>query len=192
MMTQTHPDQKYIDALVRNDRKLLEEIYKNYSGKIKNMVLQNNGTEPDAADIFQEAVLAIYQKAKSRGFVLTCPLDAYFYLICKNRWINELERRSKKVTFTDTEGYIYQDDTFKDAEVTANRHERRKLLEEKVKELGDRCRQLLELSWSGKPMEEVATIMNSTYGYIRKKKSDCIAKLVVLVKDSSRFTNLQW
>jgi len=191
-MTQPHPDQKYIDALLRNDRKLLEEIYKNYSGKIRNMVLQNNGTEPDAADIFQEAILAIYQKTRSRGFELTCPLDAYLYLICKNRWINELERRNKKVTFKDTEGYTYQDDTFKDAEVTTNRHERRKLLEEKVKELGGRCRQLLELSWSGKSMEEVAKVMGNTYGYIRKQKSECIAKLVVMVKGSSRFTNLQW
>jgi RNA polymerase sigma factor (sigma-70 family) len=188
----THPDQQYIDALLRNDRKLLEEMYAKYADKIKNMVLQNNGTESDAADIFQEAIVAIYQKAKKSNFVLTCPLEAYLYLICKNRWINELKRKTNKVTFTDTEGYNYGEDVFKNTEVIISQHERKKLLDEKFKELGERCRQLLELSWSGISMEEVAKALNNTYGYVRKKKSECVAKLVALVKTSPQFANLQW
>ncbi|MET0393522.1 MAG: RNA polymerase sigma factor [Chitinophagaceae bacterium] len=191
-MTQTHPDQKYIDALLRNDRRLLEEIYNKYAGKIQNMVLRNNGTGSDAADLFQEALMAIYQRAVNGTFVLTCPLEAYLYLICRNRWINELGRQRKKVTFTDTEGYTYGEDVFSNAEKTANGYERRKLLEEKFSELGDRCRQLLTLSWGGKPMEEVARLMDNTYGYIRKKKSECMARLAELVKNSPQFANLQW
>ena len=191
-MTQTHPDQKYIDALLRNDRRLLEEIYKKYAGKIRNMVVQNNGTGSDAADLFQEALIAIYQRAVNGAFVLTCPLEAYLYLICRNRWINELGRQRKKVTFTDTEGYTYGEDVFSNAETTANGYARRKLLEEKFRELGDRCRQLLTLSWDGKPMEEVARLMDNTYGYIRKKKSECMARLAELVKNSPQFANLQW
>ncbi len=50
-------DQKYINALLSNDLKILEELYEKFSGAIKCMVLQNNGTETDAADIFQESVL---------------------------------------------------------------------------------------------------------------------------------------
>jgi RNA polymerase sigma factor (sigma-70 family) len=192
-MTQTpHPDQQYIDALLSNDSIVLDEMYKKYSGKIKNMIVQNNGTATDAADIFQEALLAIYQKAKQNSFVLTCPLDAYLYLICKNRWINELKKRSSKVTFSDTEGYNLGEDSFKDAEVTMNGQERKKLLEMKFKELGEGCRKVLQLSWSGKTMEEVAQALNNTYGYIRKKKSECMAKLIALVKQSPQYTQLQW
>ncbi len=193
-MTQTpHPDQQYIDALLSNDSIVLDEMYKKYSGKIKNMIVQNSGTPTDAADIFQEALLAIYQKAKQHSFVLTCPLDAYLYLICKNRWINELKKRSNsKVTFTDTEGYNLGEDTFNDAAITMNGLERKKLLEQKLKELGEGCRNVLQLSWSGKTMEEVAQALNNTYGYIRKKKSECMAKLIALVKQSPQYTQLQW
>ena len=51
-----HQDQKYIDALINNDPHLLEELYEKFPGKIKWMVLHNNGSEADAADIFQEAL----------------------------------------------------------------------------------------------------------------------------------------
>lgn len=188
-----HPDQQYITALLNNDTVLLQRLYENFSGKIKAMVLKNNGTEADAADIFQEALVAIYQRAKKGGFVLTCPLDAYLYLVCKNRWINELNRKSgRTVTFLDTEGYNYGEDVFKQAEIDRNQHERRNLLLQKFKELGEGCRQLLRLSWSGLPMDEVAAKLNNTYGYVRKKKSECMAKLIALVKTSPGFSSLEW
>lgn len=188
-----HPDQQYITALLNNDTVLLQRLYENFSGKIKAMVLKNNGTEADAADIFQEALVAIYQRAKKGGFVLTCPLDAYLYLVCKNRWINQLNRKSGRVvTFLDTEGYNYGEDVFKQAEIDRNQHERRNLLLQKFKELGEGCRQLLRLSWSGLPMDEVAAKLNNTYGYVRKKKSECMAKLIALVKTSAGFSSLEW
>src|SRR5690242_18656530 len=96
--TEAHIDQKYIDALLSNDGVLLNELYQKFSGKIKSMVLQNNGTEIDAADIFQDTLLSIYHKAKTKGFILTCPLEAFLYRICKNKWMNELsKRKSQKV-----------------------------------------------------------------------------------------------
>jgi len=193
-LTNIHSDQKYIDALLNNDAVLLGELYQNLSGKIKWMVLQNNGSEAEAADIFQDALLSIYDKAKNKNFTLTCPLDAFIYLICKNKWINELnKRKARKVTFTDTEGYNdIGEDSFKVAENCILDQARKNLLEEKLAELGDSCRELLQLSWSGKPMDEVATILKVSYGYVRKKKSECMAKLISLIKRSSQYNALKW
>jgi RNA polymerase sigma factor (sigma-70 family) len=189
-----HPDQKYIDALLNNDAILLEEIYRKFGGKIKGMVLQNNGTEADAADLFQNALLTIYNRAKGGNFSLTCPLEAFLYLICKNKWINELNKSKKhKVTNTDTNGYLtVGEDSFKLAEECRIQQARKDLLMEKLAQLGDGCKQLLRLSWSGKSMEEVAGELNVTYGYARKKKSECMAKLITLVKESSQFDALKW
>src|SRR5690606_32863173 len=188
-----HPDQKYIEALLNNDLKLLDELYKKYSGKIKWMVIRNNGTEADAADIFQDALLSIYHKARTKGLQLTCPLDAFLYLICKNKWLNELaKRKSRPVTITEDEGYNIGEDGFQLAEECQLQEERLQLLSEKIEELGDACRELLHISWSGKTMEEVAERMGFTYGYARKKKSECMAKLVALIKKSARFSTLKW
>jgi RNA polymerase sigma factor (sigma-70 family) len=188
-----HPDQRYIDALTGNNTVVLSELYQRYAPKIQAMVLKNNGTSADAADIFQEALVAVYQRAKKGNFILTCPLEAYLYMICKNRWINELNRKTgRTVTFIDTEGYNYSEDAFNEAEKMKNQQERRNLLLQKLKELGEGCRQLLELSWSGLPMDQVAKQLNNSYGYIRKKKSECMAKLISLVKSSPGFVKLQW
>lgn len=188
-----HQDQQYINALVNNDTLLLKQLYDKYSGKIKNMVLKNNGTEADAADIFQDALLDIFQRAKDKGFVLTCPLDAYLYLVCKNKWINKLNKKaSSGVTFTDTEGYNHTEDVFNNAAILQNQHERTILLAQKFKELGEGCRELLELSWTGISMMEVAEKLQNSYSYIKKKKSECMGKLIALVKKSPGFSNLQW
>lgn len=181
-----HPDNKYIAALLQNDTALLDELYTNYSGKIKYMVLQNNGTEADAADIFQEAIMDLYKKAKT-GFTLTCPMEAFLYMICKNRWLNVVTRKKyKNVTFAEDEGYsnLVSEDSFANAEQILVSQNRKNLVETKLVELGDRCRQLLEYNWAGKKLEEIAGLMKTSYAYIRKKKSDCMGKLITLIKNS--------
>ncbi len=189
-----HPDQKYINALLENDPIVLGELYQRFSEKIKWMIIRNNGTETDAADVFQDALLAIYNKAKTGDFMLTCPLEAFLYLICKNKWLNTLnKRKTQKVTITDTEGFNYiGEDNFKLAEDCILQQERSNLLTEKLAEMGDSCRKILQLSWSGIAMDEVAKQLNVTYAYARKKKSECVARLIALVKQSPRFNSLKW
>jgi RNA polymerase sigma factor (sigma-70 family) len=189
-----HQDQKYIEALLNNHQPLLEELYKKYSGKIKWMVLKNNGSEDDAADIFQEALMILYHKAKKEKFELSCPLDAFLYMICKKKWLNVLAKRKTegKVTITDEDQSILSEDTFRDVEECLMHEERHQLILDKFTELGKACQQLLKLSWGGDSMEEVAAKLNFTYGYARKKKSECMAKLVELVKGASQFNNLKW
>lgn len=189
-----HPDQKYITALLENDAAVLEELYSKFSGKIKWMIIQNNGTETDAADIFQDALLSIYHKAQTKDFILTCPLEAFLYLVCKNKWLNVLnKRKTRKVTITDTQGFNYiGEDNFKLAEDCVLQQERNNLLTRKLGEMGDSCRKILQLSWSGASMQEVAEQLNVTYAYARKKKSECMARLISLVKQSPEFNALKW
>jgi RNA polymerase sigma factor (sigma-70 family) len=191
-MTAIHPDNKYIDALLHNDPVLLDELYTRYKDKIKRMVLQNNGSEADAADVFQEALVDIYKKAKN-GFILTCPLEAFLYLVCRNRWLNTITRKKyNNVTFADDEGYsnLVSEDSFANAEQVLIAQNRKDLIDTKLAELGDSCRQLLQYSWGGKKLEEVATLMNTTYMYIRKKKGDCMGKLIDLIKASPDYKML--
>ncbi|HRP55937.1 sigma-70 family RNA polymerase sigma factor [Agriterribacter sp.] len=189
-----HSDQKYINALLENDATVLEELYQRFSEKIKWMIIRNNGSETDAADIFQDALLSIYNKAKGGDFTLTCPFEAFLYLICKNKWLNILsKRKTQKVTITDTEGFNYiGEDDFKLAEDCVLRQERNNLLAEKLAEMGDSCKKILQLSWSGIAMDEVAKQLNVTYAYARKKKSECVARLISLVKQSPKFNSLKW
>ncbi len=139
------------------------------------MVLQNNGDEIDAKDIFQEAIAAIFRKALTQKFVLTCPFDYFIYMICRNKWLSVLKKRkSEGVTFIDAEEYNnIGEDSFKMAEDLRLQEERKKLIIEKLAELSESCQELLRLSWGGKLMEEVGRLLNLTHGGARKKKSGC-------------------
>ncbi len=191
-----HPDQKYIHALLHNDSAVLNELYYRYAGKIRHLVLQNNGTVSEAADLFQEALFSIYRQAKEKTFLLTCPFEAYLYQVCKNKWRKQLKSRWKQsVTNADPEGYSNMPagwDGFGPAEDSGTAQSRKDLIREKLAELGASCRQLLCLSWSGLPMEEVAQALGITYGFARKKKSGCMARLIGLVRQSPRFNSLKW
>lgn len=194
MCRMIHPDQKYIQALADNDERLVDELYRKFFGKIKWMVLKNNGDESDAADIFQDALMSLFYKARAKNFALSCPLDAFLYLVCKNKWLTELsKRKSHPVTMIDAPGYsISAEDTTRCAEEHILREARNDLVVEKLKSLGDGCRQLLQLNWSGKSLEEVAVALNVTYGYVRKKKSECMSRLISLVKAAPEYRTLQW
>jgi RNA polymerase sigma factor (sigma-70 family) len=157
------------------------------------MIINNNGTEDDAADVFQEALTDIYRKAATGSFILTCPFEAFLVVICKNKWISQLEKKQRQgVTLKDPVGYDIGTDVFKDAATIKQYNDRKQLLEAQFKALGEGCRELLQLSWTGKAMEEVAALLKMTYAYARKKKSECMGKLTELVRQSPDFKQLQY
>ncbi len=192
-MAKPHPDTKYIEALVNNNTALINEIYTRFADKITFMVTQNSGAEADAADVMQDALVAVYHKALSGNFLLSCPFEAFLYTICRNLWLMQLRKKSRQpVTNNGDVQYDKGTDIFKEAEAVINNNERRLLLEKKFDLLGEGCRKVLELAWSGKPLEEVASLLNNTYAYIRKKKSECMGRLAELIKQSPEYKTLLW
>ena len=191
MNQKKHPDHIYIEALLKNDSRILSEIYAKYSPKIVSFIRKNNGNYDDAQDIIQETLVTIYHQAKEKNFILTCPFDAYFYLLCKRRWLNKLKKRgTKRVTILEDNTSITeeQEQEVEETELFEKQHQ---LFEAKFKELGEKCQELLKASFKIKSMEKVAEFLGITYGYARKKKSQCMGKLTQLVKNSNEFQQLK-
>jgi len=87
--------------------------------------------------------------------------------------------------------YNVQDDSLLIVEEYLLHIERKNLIQEKLSELEESCRKLLQLCWSGKSMNEVATVFGVTYSHARKKKYGCMSKLVALVRQSSKYNSLK-
>jgi RNA polymerase sigma factor (sigma-70 family) len=186
-----HEDQLYIEALLKNDSKVLSKIYKNFSNKIVSFVKNNNGNSDDAQDIIQETLVTIYHQAKEKNLVLTCPFDAYFFLLCKRRWLNELKKRgNSRVTIVEEITSITeeQEKQVEETEIFELQHQ---LFESKFKELGKKCQELLSATFKIKSMEEVAKFLGVNYGYARKSKSECMGKLTQLVKNSKEYHHIK-
>jgi RNA polymerase sigma factor (sigma-70 family) len=184
-----HEDQRYIEAIRTNNSVLIREIYKKFSGKIISYIQKNNGDSDEARDIIQETLITIFQQANDNQLTLTCPFDAYFFLLCKRKWLNKLKQK-KGVTIDDVALSI-QDDSLQAVIETETQEFKSNLFELKFKELGEKCQELLKLSFKLSSMEEVAMKLNTTYAYVRKKKSLCLGTLTELIQQSPEYKRLK-
>lgn len=186
MSTQTpHADQHFIHALLNNDAQAVEEIYRRFGPRVKQYVTQNSGTADDAADIFQESLVDIYNQARYKNLVLTCPFEPFLLLICKRKWLNELKKKGRQgVTKELDEQFNLGEDSFRDAEKTWADNEKARLFKAMLEKMGERCQEIIRWSLTDKPQEEIASRLGVTYGYLRKKKSECMAALISSIKEN--------
>ena len=192
MATNTiHSDQIYLDGLANNDSAIIQSIYKKFVPKVVSYIRNNSGDEYQAQDVIQEVMILLFNQAKANKLQLTCPFDAYFFLLCKRKWLNELKKASNKgVTIDDdvtstnepTEELLAQTEVFE---------EKQQLFDLMFQKLGDKCQELLKLSFTLKSMEEVAEKLQVTYGYARKKKSLCTGQLTQWIQEHSLFKTLK-
>ena len=185
-MTETkiiHADQRYLNGLLQNDTSLVREIYDRFSGKVKAYIIQNSGSEDDAADIFQEALIDIFQQAEYKGLKLTCPFEPFLLLVCKRKWLNELKKRGRREVTKDPQDlYAAGEDVFALAEQMQLQEDKAKLFVAMFQKLGEKCREIISRCLGNKPQEEVAEELGLTYAYLRKKKSECTSELVKLIQ----------
>ena len=184
-----HSDQFYIDGLASNNSEVIRLIYKNFVPKIKNYIKNNSGGFEQADDVVQEVLIGLFNQAKTSKLQLTCPFDAYFFLLCKRRWLNELKKTSSKWVTIDDEKVSVTEALQQQIFETEQFDEKQSLFDEMFLKLGEKCQEVLRLSFEIKTLEEVAEKLNVTYGYLRKKKSLCTGELTQLIQQSPRFAS---
>jgi len=187
-----HEDQKYIEGLLKNNSFIIQAIYDKFVPKVINYIKQNSGDADQAQDVIQETLITIYNQASQKKLQLTCPFDAYFFLLCKRKWLNELKKKTNKEVTINEEVLSKDDDSQELAFETSLFGEKQQLFNTMFQKLGNACKDLLNATFKIKSMEEVAKSLGVTYAYARKKKSLCIGKLTKMVQESPQFNQLNY
>ncbi|WP_109434202.1 MULTISPECIES: RNA polymerase sigma factor [Aquimarina] len=181
-------ERKILEGIVAGDEVIITTFYKQNLQYVRQYILQNSGNESDVEDVFQDALVLIYQKLKADSLELHSSLRTYFYGVCKNIWRNRL-RKNKKMVITeeipdDAESippavieYIAQ----KEQEHVYRKH---------FLKLSDSCREILQLLFQGKSMKDIATITGYSEGYTRKKKFDCKRSLIQMIEKDPIYQEL--
>lgn len=138
------------------------------------LVVSNNGSEEEAKDIYQDALIVFWQKATSGNFTLTSKISTYLYSICLNLWRKELERKSKLSNEEKDEAEWMEDD----------KQERIKIINECINALGETCRKVLSYYYfDGMTMSDIAEKMNfANPDTAKTKKYKCKQRLDKLIK----------
>lgn len=170
-------EQALLKGLANNDSKAIEAIYKDNFSMVQAFVLNNNGSYDDARDVFQEAMIALYEKAQSESFVLTCQIKTYVYSICRRLWLKKLQqlgRFSNQVDNLDETVPVEED-----LEIHEKRNAEFAIMDRAMKSLGEPCKSLLEGYYlKKKGMQELA----AEFGYTnadnaKNQKYKCLMRL---------------
>lgn len=170
-------EQELIRGLSLNDKKAIECIYKDNYSLIQNLITRNNGTEEDAKDVFQEAMIVLYEKAKTGTFELNCQLKTYLYAVSRRIWLKRLQVSSRyDLEFGDFDNTVYPEE---DWETHEKRDQEFGMMEHALSELGEPCRSLLEAYYLKK---ESMQNISLRFGYTnadnaKNQKYKCLIRL---------------
>jgi len=170
-------EQELIKGLALDDKTAIETIYKDNYGLIQNLVINNSGSEDDAKDIFQEALIVLYEKSKSGIFELNCQIRTYIYAVSKRLWLKKLQNRSRYDLIENgaEEAVTVEDDMV----LHETRNTQFGMMEHAMTMIGEPCKSLLEAYYIGKQnMQEIA----EAFGYTnadnaKNQKYKCLMRL---------------
>jgi RNA polymerase sigma factor (sigma-70 family) len=170
-------EQGLLEGLAQNDRKAIETIYKQHYNMVQSLIVNNSGHSDDARDIFQEAMIVLYEKSRSADFTLNCQLKTYLYSVCRRLWLKRLSQLQQISPEVESLEEIVA------VEEELEQHEQRNLdfllMEKSMKNLGEPCKSLLEAYYmQKKSMVEIA----GSFGYTnadnaKNQKYKCLMRL---------------
>ena len=179
-----------LKGIKERDTRVLDFIYSSYFQQIKAFILNNHGTREDAQDVYQDAILVIYQKLMNEGLVLTCSFNTYLYSVCRLLWLKLLEKRRLNNLYTeDLESFVILGNDIYDEYETVEKY---KLYQDHFKKFSFNCQKVLELFLARISLREIARIVRfKNEQYAKKRKFQCKEKLIESIKNDPRFKEIK-
>ncbi len=82
-------DREVVLGILNNSEDALNKLYTGYFPMVLQFILNNNGDEDDAKDVYQEGIIVLYNKIKGGNFELSSKLKTYIYSVCRRIWLKE-------------------------------------------------------------------------------------------------------
>ncbi|QKZ12366.1 RNA polymerase sigma factor [Spirosoma sp. KUDC1026] len=140
-------DTELLVGLAEGSNEVLLQLYRRYFPMVLHFITSNSGSEDDAKDIYQEALVLLYEKAKSGSFELQAQLKTYLYSVVRRLWLKHLAQRSRFMV-RDVEQPVNEEAALSQLSDDLFDHEERDrqfdLMAESLGRLGEPCKTLLE------------------------------------------------
>ncbi|MEE4256063.1 MAG: sigma-70 family RNA polymerase sigma factor [Bacteroidales bacterium] len=186
-------EESLLEGIRLHDSDTLEYIYKKFFPSVSAFVNSNSGSDDDARDVFQEAIVAIYRRVSDDNFAITCSFKTYVYAIVKNLWLKELEKRKASGVKLNVEGeFEVADEQPIEGSFFDPKSERFKLYQKHFLTLSEDCQKVLRLFFAKQSLIEISQTMG--YGsekYAKKRKFQCKEILVKRIKNDPEFNKIR-
>lgn len=152
----------------------IDDCYKKWP-KIKAYLIKQGCPKAEVEDIFQEAILLYLRKIENLETDHKFEAHLYVQQCAKYIWMNQT--RESKIDLQEFQLFSPADEDWLEKE------EKLKILEQKMKELGEKCRQLLQLFYgAAMSMSAIAKKLDLRNEKVAKtQKYRCITKLKAMI-----------
>lgn len=176
-MSTIEQEKRLLEGLAGNDREAIETIYRENYTMVQAFVLNNNGNPEEARDLFQEAMVVLFEKSVSGNFELHCQLKTYIYSVCRRLWLKRLKQMQRfRVVSEGLEETVPVDEDIENHEKLDADYV---LMENALNKMGEPCKSLLDAYYlQKKSMQEIA----GEFGYTnadnaKTQKYKCLMRL---------------
>ena len=176
-MSNIDQDKHLLEGLALNDREVIEAIYRDNYPMVQALILNNSGNSDEARDIFQEAMIVVYEKAVSGSFELHCLLKTYIYSVCRRLWLKRLQQLQRYGSLIENvEETITVDE---DLDMHEKHNADFLMMENAMSKIGEPCKSLLDAYYlQKKNMQEIAVDFGYTNADNAKtQKYKCLVRL---------------
>lgn len=176
-MKQENNERTLLEGLAANDKKIIETIYRDNFNMIQSLIINNNGSADDAKDVFQEAMIVLYEKARSGAFELNCQIKTYLYSVSRRLWLKRLQQLNRySPPVENLEDTVPVEDEIDEHE---KRNSEFEMMEKAISSLGEPCKSLLEAYYLQKQNMQVIA---ANFGYTnadnaKNQKYKCLTRL---------------
>jgi RNA polymerase sigma factor (sigma-70 family) len=170
-------ERNLLQGLAASDRKAIETIYKENYNMVQALIINNNGSSDDAKDVFQEAMIVLYEKVRSGTFELNCQIKTYVYSVSRRLWLKKLQQQNRYVA--PVQGLENEVPVEEEIEEHEKRNSEFEMMDKAIGSLGEPCKSLLEAYYlQKKNMVEIA----ANFGYTnadnaKNQKYKCLMRL---------------
>ncbi len=149
-------ESRFRERIAAGDEAALGDLYRTNRKPVFSYILRNSGSEEDADDMLQEAVIVVWERVRSGTFEPQAKLGTFLYATVRNLWLRRLQRARRETV--EPADDIPADDPSPLSGLMER--EEARTIAEALDRLGEPCRRLLLLYyWEERSMEEIATAL---------------------------------
>ena len=134
-------DDEIVAGIQKGVSGAMESLYKIHFPMVLRLVLNNGGDMDDAKDVFQEAVIILYDKINAGSFELNSKLKTYLYSVSRNLWFKKLTKQGVYSNIDDFEDKFPIED---DVDAHKERDKQFTLMESALEQLGEPCQTIIK------------------------------------------------
>lgn len=151
-----YTDEDLISGIIRNDDKAVQSLYKTEYMSVKKMVYTFNNLSLEPEDVFQEGLTRLIMNVQSGRFRGDSALSTYLNSICRNICLKRLSKAHTDSLETEIYHELSEDDTYYDL---------LNFIGEAKKELGGKCRTIIDLRFRQSDAANPNPAMNKLMGF---------------------------